>query len=460
MQPNFQKLLTRKHSTLTDDILSSAWNDKDRFVRLVGIKEYMQNLEIIDGDFYFDINWVEYIIEKYKNHDINFFKNFIKEGYKHGEKFKQFSRELNLNKDIDELIKSFQDSVELMKNLLVFLPETHPLSKIIENKLVKILKNKGISENRINELLITISTPVKFNTPVLEIQDLKHIYKEKEIDHAFDISKALDEHTEKYSFLGYREPFSQGYTKDFFEERLKTIDKEEENADKTVIDIKFMDDETNYVNLMKEFVYFRNYRTEKLYEGLFYIESLWKKISEHYNLNHLNDLGYYSLEETNNLFENNIKVVDNTINDRKKGYGFLLHNNTTSLIIGNELSLKKQSLDKTGDDTMDIKGMVARKGITKGVVKIVLKASEQSKVSDGDVLVTTMTTPDFIPAMKKASAFITDEGGITCHAAIVAREIGKPCIIGTKIATKVLKDGMRVEVDANNGVVKILKQAK
>lgn len=68
-----------------------------------------------------------------------------------------------------------------------------------------------------------------------------------------------------------------------------------------------------------------------------------------------------------------------------------------------------------------------------------------------------MTTPDYLPAMNKAAAFITDEGGVTCHAAIVAREIGKPCIIGTKFATKILKNGDMVEVDADSGVVRIMK---
>lgn len=71
-----------------------------------------------------------------------------------------------------------------------------------------------------------------------------------------------------------------------------------------------------------------------------------------------------------------------------------------------------------------------------------------------------MTSVDFVPIMKRASAFVTDEGGITSHASIVSREMNKPCIIGTKIATQVLKDGDLVEVDANNGVVKILKRAK
>jgi pyruvate,water dikinase len=68
-----------------------------------------------------------------------------------------------------------------------------------------------------------------------------------------------------------------------------------------------------------------------------------------------------------------------------------------------------------------------------------------------------MTTPDYVSAMKLASAFVTDEGGIMCHAAIIARELKKPCIIGTKIATKVLKDGDLVEVDADRGVVTIIK---
>ena len=85
---------------------------------------------------------------------------------------------------------------------------------------------------------------------------------------------------------------------------------------------------------------------------------------------------------------------------------------------------------------------------------------ESSKFNKGDVLVTGMTRPEFVPLMKKSSAIITNEGGITCHAAIISRELGKPCIIGTKIATKVLHDGDLVEVDADNGVVRILERAK
>jgi pyruvate,water dikinase len=80
------------------------------------------------------------------------------------------------------------------------------------------------------------------------------------------------------------------------------------------------------------------------------------------------------------------------------------------------------------------------------------------KMQTGDVLVSTMTTPDFVVLMHKAGAIVTDIGGLLCHAAIVSREINKPCVIGTKFATQILKDGDMVEVDADKGVVRILEK--
>jgi pyruvate,water dikinase len=78
---------------------------------------------------------------------------------------------------------------------------------------------------------------------------------------------------------------------------------------------------------------------------------------------------------------------------------------------------------------------------------------EIGKIQKGDILVTEMTTPDFVPAMKKAVAIVTNSGGMTCHAAIVSREMGIPCIVGTKNATQVLKDGIFITVDATRGIV-------
>ena len=110
-------------------------------------------------------------------------------------------------------------------------------------------------------------------------------------------------------------------------------------------------------------------------------------------------------------------------------------------------------------DLQEFKGQVACVGKVRGVVKIINTTSDIHKVNEGDILVSIATNPDILPAMKKAIAFVTEQGGITSHAAIVAREMKKPCIIGTRIATKVLKDGDLVEVDANQGLVRILNKS-
>ena len=105
-----------------------------------------------------------------------------------------------------------------------------------------------------------------------------------------------------------------------------------------------------------------------------------------------------------------------------------------------------------------VSGYCASRGKVIGKVKIVFSEIDFGKIKDGDILVTSMTRPEFMPILKKAVAFVTDEGGITSHAAIISREMNKPCIIGTKNATQILKDGDLVEVDANNGVVRILEK--
>ncbi len=105
-----------------------------------------------------------------------------------------------------------------------------------------------------------------------------------------------------------------------------------------------------------------------------------------------------------------------------------------------------------------LKGFSANKGKVRGIARIILGPKDFHKFHPGEILVATMTSVDFIPLMQQAAAFVTNEGGITSHASIVAREMNKPCIIGTKIATRVLKDGDLVEVDADKGVVKVLSK--
>ena len=110
-------------------------------------------------------------------------------------------------------------------------------------------------------------------------------------------------------------------------------------------------------------------------------------------------------------------------------------------------------------DLVELKGQCGCRGQARGRVKIVNVIKDMFKMEAGDILVSISTQPDLLPAMKKAAAFITDQGGVTSHAAIVAREMHTPCVIATKIATQVLHDGDEVEVDADRGIVKILKKA-
>ena len=111
----------------------------------------------------------------------------------------------------------------------------------------------------------------------------------------------------------------------------------------------------------------------------------------------------------------------------------------------------EKDIQKTGE--VILQGQSASPGIVTGVVKIVENPKKLSKVKKGDILVAQMTSPDFVPAMKLAAAIVTDRGGITSHAAIVSRELGIPCVVGTEEATKILKDGMVVTVDGKAGQI-------
>lgn len=106
-----------------------------------------------------------------------------------------------------------------------------------------------------------------------------------------------------------------------------------------------------------------------------------------------------------------------------------------------------------GERTVITKGLGASPGMAAGTVKIINTTDELDKVQEGDILVTVMTTPDMVPAMKRANGIITDEGGVTCHAAIVSRELGIPCVVGTGDATSIIPENSQVTLDGNKGMV-------
>lgn len=124
----------------------------------------------------------------------------------------------------------------------------------------------------------------------------------------------------------------------------------------------------------------------------------------------------------------------------------------TTLRLNNEVAEKPEEEMPSSGKRL-IMGLAASPGKASGKVKILEEGMSLGEVKEGDILVTVMTSPDMVPAMTRAAAIVTDEGGMTCHAAIVARELGIPCIVGTSRATKVLKNGQMVTVDGNTGTV-------
>lgn len=165
---------------------------------------------------------------------------------------------------------------------------------------------------------------------------------------------------------------------------------------------------------------------------------------------------FLTIDEVELYLKNNKLPSKKELISRSNGLAFFCQGKNVKLLTGSSYrDLQKHLVSFTGNE---LKGTTAYKGMAKGAARIVLNPFKVKRFDKGDVLITGMTRPEFLSLMKKASAFVTDAGGLLSHAAIVARELKKPCILATENASKVIKDGDLVEVDANNGVVRILKR--
>jgi pyruvate,water dikinase len=173
----------------------------------------------------------------------------------------------------------------------------------------------------------------------------------------------------------------------------------------------------------------------------------------------IDELAEYGIK-IENIYENYEDIEWGFDKDTKKLYILQARPITT---LKNRVKKEANSMGEKKELNVLTKGLSASPGIACGNVKNISNISEISRIEDGDVIVTVMTNPDMVPAMRRARAVVTDEGGRTCHAAIVSRELGIPCIVGTKTATETLKEGMSITVDATRGVVyegKVFKKEK
>jgi phosphohistidine swiveling domain-containing protein len=204
------------------------------------------------------------------------------------------------------------------------------------------------------------------------------------------------------------------------------------------------------VRLLQEMLFWKNERLGVLFLCDYKARGLFLEIANRMGLSYM-DFVFLRLGEIEEWFRSGtLPVSKETVKKRQKGYKLEVKKGNAAI------TTKFSILRKAGppEKTLQLEGRTANPGVARGRVKVVFGLGDIAKVKRGDILVTTMARPAMIMAMERASAFVTDKGGRLCHAAIVARELNKPCVVGTNTATRLLMDNDCVEVDAGRGLVR------
>ncbi len=219
----------------------------------------------------------------------------------------------------------------------------------------------------------------------------------------------------------------------------------------------FTSREWQLMNVLSDFLYFKEARKEiQIYLLSFAMHKWFCEFAKRFGFSPLQARYILPNEYKNILVFNKKPLSADMLNKRYQKSAYFIISGEEKIVLGkNSDSLKRRHLieQKIDKNIKEIKGTVAFSGKVSGKVKIVNSVGDLHKFIKGEILVSISTNPSLIAAMNKAGAIVTDTGGVTCHAAIVSRELRIPCIIGTKIATKVLKDGDLVEVNATLGTV-------
>lgn len=460
---------------------------KEAQEKILGFNLALKNYLILNGDEYSLKNDFEEkcrILRNNFDNDINFFDDFANKEIKLMESIKEYINKLkscNFSKyTISMLEKEMITFSEIYINSFVP-PFTRP-EDFLEEELKNDLRKMNFKEEEVLEIFSKIATcsnelPLAYSEEPLELLNIALKVKNGE-----NVSKELDKHIEEYSWMKAPLIFEDTcFTKQDYLERLENLkDKNINEKIAKILEARKQNDidyelilkkysfSTRILKLseaIRKFILLRTYTTE-ISDKLFFVarHTLFVVISKVCNIS-VDDLIMLGAEEILEILKigNVMPNIRKKIFDRREGYAIIWLNGEIETFIGKEVLQIQAEIGKTYKinnsskiDDNEISGMSANGGIVIGNVKILLNYKDVEKVKKGDIIVATMTTPDYISAMEKASGFITDEGGITCHAAIISREFGVPCIVGTVNATSKLKDGQKVELDAYNGIVKLL----
>jgi phosphoenolpyruvate synthase/pyruvate phosphate dikinase len=321
--------------------------------------------------------------------------------------------------------KKLLETLNILKEDSTYIWTAHLLEHCLLTKIKK--ESKKYIKTNIDKFIGDASYPEKKNK-LEQMED--------------EIRKGTDPKiiAKEYGWMRAREGFARGYTVAEIIDYAKTLKKPNQHLYPAIPKpLKKL------ISEARELVYFRTRRTDILYEFFFLARPIIEAMAKKYNIN-FKDLKCYTAHS----------LVNGRLKKYSKDFGCVSYKE--NLFFFNKPFKFSSSKTNNSESRTEVKGTIAQTGIVRGTAKVVFKVSELEKVKRGDILITSMTAPNFLQAMKLSAAFVTNEGGLTCHAAIIAREIKKPCIIGTKIATKIFKDGDLIEVDANRGIVKLLKR--
>lgn len=346
------------------------------------------------------------------------------------------------------------------------------VSVFVEPKLSELLKPYFPDNHpkEFNNAFSILTSPLKLSFYRQEQLELINILHEPIIHQ----NQKLKKHQEKWHWILNSYLKGEKLSKDYFLNELNKMKKADFKILKSEIenyvdDIKWKKEKIinkinpsqevlDYIFLVETFSTLQDDRKALNFQADFVLEELVDEVSKRTKIEK-DDLKLLLPSEIADVFKNNLRQ---TIQLRKKSFATYCSDKVIEGMDGDEAEALSREFENAKDiNESIIHGVLASSGEVsyfRGPAKIILTINELEKLNEGEILVTTMTSPDFVLAMKKAGAIITDVGGMLSHAAIVSREFKKPCIVGTGIATKVIKDGDIVELHCGRGTVKIIKQ--
>jgi len=380
-------------------------------------------------------------------------KRFIKLFHQYGKSYVAVSKKTGsldpANINNKNLAKNYKKYQSALLDYSAYVWMSFLLNNIYAEKANKILNEKKIKNNE--KIAASLFSPIK-QTGIIKLQNIIHGLKDKKQNIP---EKEMDKLLKEYSWIScldiHNDPWNRN---DFvqFVENLKSATKIY-SFKKAAALAGLSKNESDYFSLVRELAFIKDMRDEYRRKGIYGILPFFSEMAHRLGVSR-KELAYFSEEEILNTL-NKAKKLSKT-EAVKRQNGFLIYFDEKICVTSGSEMIKKFISEKIGNKIFNkrqIKGVVASTGNARGLVKIILGVKDLAKVEKGDIMVAISTHPDFVPAMHKAQAIITDEGGLTSHAAIVSRELGIPCVVGTKIATKVLKDGDSVEIDAKKGII-------